>query len=159
MNKVNKIKVSGKWLCVSGILLLLVGCHKPESPEYYGFTDLRIGKIEGQQTTIATTLKMYNPNSFGVQFKHAEMDVLLNGKPAGHSVLDTTISIPRKDTFYIPVTMNLDLHSILSNALQLFLEKQVKIALDGRVRLKRGGVPFSVPFHYEGNQDLSPLFQ
>ncbi|HZE84990.1 MAG TPA: LEA type 2 family protein [Puia sp.] len=139
------------------LFLLAMGCHKPEPPEYYGFQDLRITQSAGQQTALATTIKFYNPNPFSVQLKRAEMDVFVNGRLSGHSLLDTTISIPRKDTFYIPVSVQLDLHSLLSNALQMLLTHEVKIAVDGHVRLKRDGIPFSVPFHYEANQDLNSL--
>jgi len=137
----------------------MTGCHQPEAPEYYGFQDLRIGNSNGQQATLGTTLKFYNPNPFSLQLKGAEMDVLLNGKPAGHSVLDSTVLIPKKDTFYVPVTLQINLQGLLSNALQVFLEKQVTVTLDGRVRLKRGAIPFSRPFHYEGKQDLNALLQ
>jgi LEA14-like dessication related protein len=138
---------------------MISGCHKPEAPEYYGFQDLHIGRGEGQQATLGTTLKFYNPNPFSLQLKGAEMDVLLNGKPAGHSVLDSTVFIPKKDTFYVPVTMQINLQGLLGNALQIFLEKQVTVTLDGRVHLKRGAIPFSRPFHYEGKEDLSALLQ
>ena len=138
---------------------LVTGCRHPEAPEYYGFQDLHIGRGEGQQATLGTTLKFYNPNPFSLQLKRAEMDVLLNGKPAGHSVLDSTVFIPGKDTFYVPVTMQLNLQGLLGNALQILLEKQVTVTLDGRVHLKRGAIPFSRPFHYEGKEDLNALLQ
>ena len=146
-------------------LLILVltgfatGCRHPEAPEYYGFQDLHIGRGEGQQATLGTTLKFYNPNPFSLQLKRAEMDVLLNGRPAGHSVLDSTVFIPGKDTFYVPVTIQLNLQGLMSNALQILLEKQVTVTLDGRVHLKRGAIPFSRPFHYEGKEDLNALLQ
>jgi LEA14-like dessication related protein len=138
---------------------LATGCRQPQAPEYYGFRDLRIGRGEGQQATLGTTLKFYNPNPFSLQLKGAEMDVMLNGKPAGHSVLDSTVLIPQKDTFYVPVTMQLNLQGLLGNALQIFLDRQVTVTLDGRVHLKRGAIPFSRPFHYEGKEDLNALLQ
>ena len=146
------------------MLLLLIagcmtGCHQPQAPEYYGFQDLRIGRDASNQTTLGTTLKFYNPNPFGLTLRRAEMDVMINGKAAGHSVLDSTVLVPRKDTFYVPVTMQLNLQGILGNALQIFLEKQVTIALDGRVYMKRGAIPFSRPFHYEGKEDINALLQ
>lgn len=141
------------------VLAGMTGCRQPEAPEYYGFQDLHIGRGEGQQATLGTTLKFYNPNPFSLQLKGAEMDVMLNGRPAGHSVLDSTVLIPKKDTFYVPVTMQLNLQGLLGNALQIFLEKQVTVTLDGRVRLKRGAIPFSRPFHYEGKEDLNALLQ
>jgi LEA14-like dessication related protein len=148
-------------LALGAGLICLLGttqsCHKPEAPEYYGFQDIQLSKTSGQQAILSTSLKFYNPNPFNIQLKSAEVDVALNGKPAGHSSLDSTILIPKKDTFYIPVTLQIDLKSIMGNALQILMERQVTVTLDGRVHLKRGMVPFSRPFHYEGKQDLSSL--
>jgi LEA14-like dessication related protein len=141
------------------LFIFATGCHQPLPPEYYGFQDLHITQSSGQQTTLATTLKFYNPNSYGIQLRRAEMDVSVNGKLSGHSQLDTTILIPRKDTFYVPVALQIDLKSLLSNALQMLLERQVKITLDGKIHLRRDGLPFSVPFHYEADQDLNALLQ
>ena len=146
--------------CLAAFLLLLVaGCHHPEAPEYYGFQDLQIGAVTGQHATLSTTLKFYNPNPFSLQLKRAELDVLLNGKPAGHSILDSTVMIPKKDTFYVPVSLQVNLQSLLSNALQLLMDPHVNVTLDGRVHLKRGIVAFSRPFHYEGKEDISALLQ
>lgn len=147
----------GLYVAILSCLLLTVGCRQAEAPEYYGFQDIQIGKIQGQQTVLSTTLKFYNPNSFSLQLKRAEVDVKLNNTPAGHSLLDSTIFIPQKDTFFVPVSMQVDLHGILSNALSMLLEKQVNVTLDGRVKLKRGLISFSKPFHYEGKQDLNEL--
>ena len=152
-------RMNNKLLLFVLVLAGMAGCRQPEAPEYYGFQDLHIGRGEGQQATLGTTLKFYNPNPFSLQLKGAEMDVMLNGRPAGHSVLDSTVLIPKKDTFYVPVTMQLNLQGLLGNALQIFLEKQVTVTLDGRVRLKRGAIPFSRPFHYEGKEDLNALLQ
>ena len=152
-------RTNNKLLIFILVLAGLSGCRQPEAPEYYGFQDLHIGRGEGQQATLGTTLKFYNPNPFSLQLKRAEMDVMLNGRPAGHSVLDSTVLIPKKDTFYVPVTMQLNLQGLLGNALQIFLEKQVTVTLDGRVHLKRGAIPFSRPFHYEGKEDLNELLQ
>jgi len=139
--------------------ILVAGCHQPEAPEYYGFQDLRIGTVTGQQTTLSTTLKFYNPNPFSLQLRRAELDVLLNGKPAGHSVLDSTVFIPQKDTFYVPVALQVNLQGLLGNALQLLLDPHVTVTLDGRVHLKRGMIAFSRPFHYETKEDVSALLQ
>jgi LEA14-like dessication related protein len=158
MHTIMRIKVIPLCLGALALLLVVAGCHKPEAPEYYGFQNLAIGKGTGQQTMLSATIKFYNPNPFSLQLKKAEMTVSVNGKEAGHSTLDSTVFIPKRDTFFVPVTLQLDLHSIFNNALQMLLNQQVKIAFDGRVHLKRDGVPFVVPFHYEGDQDLNSLF-
>jgi LEA14-like dessication related protein len=142
---------------IFSLFFWLTGCRQPEAPEYYGFQNVQVGHGAGTLTTLSTTLKFYNPNPYSLKLLRAEMDVSLNGKHAGHSLLDTTIFIPQKDTFLIPVTMDLDLRSLLSNALQVFLEKQATITLDGRVKIRRGALTFNRPFHYDGKQDLNTL--
>jgi LEA14-like dessication related protein len=144
-------------VALTGLFLLMAGCRKPEAPVYYGFQDIRIGKLSGQQTVLSTTLKFYNPNPFSLELKRAEMDVSLNGKLAGHCVLDSTLLIPQKDTFFVPVSVLVDLKSVFGNVLQVLLEKQATVALDGRVKIRRGAITFSKPFHYEGKQDISSL--
>lgn len=153
------IKGTGYWRWTGLICLLLwmTSCNKPDAPEYYGLQDIRIGSMNGPQTTLSATIKFFNPNSFSLQLKSAEVDVSLNGKPAGHSILDSTILIPKRDTFFVPVSLQVDLQHLFSNALQLLMEKQVTIALDGKVKLKRGMIPINRPFHYEAKQDLSTL--
>lgn len=151
-----------KWVFVllaGGFFMVFVSCKQPLPPEYEGFENAQISKISGQESIVSTNLKLYNPNHFGLQLKRAEMDVLLNDKAAGHSVLDSTINIPARDTFYVPVTLQVNMQSIFSNALQVLLTRQVKVTLNGTARLNRSGISFNVPFHYEGAQDLTALLQ
>jgi len=159
MRQLINYKASGRWIAVSCCLLLAASCRQAEAPEYYGFQNIQLGAVQGQQTTLSTTLKFYNPNPFSLQLKRAEVDVLLNAKPSGHSLLDSTIFIPQKDTFYVPISIQVNLQSIFSNALALLMNKDklVNVTLNGRVKLKRGWVSFSRPFHYEGQQDLNAL--
>lgn len=149
-----------QYLAGGGVMVLIVwltGCRQPEAPEYYGFQNPQITHGGNSQTNVAATIKLYNPNPYDLKLLHAEVDVMLNGKPAGHSILDTTIFIPRKDTFYVPVSMQVNLQSIFANALQVFLEKQVNVSLDGRVKIRKGALTFNRPFHYDGKQDLNDL--
>jgi LEA14-like dessication related protein len=154
--------ISGKSIlkCASLVLVIwLAGCSQPQAPEYYGFQNMQVSKSPDGQATLATTVKMYNPNHYSLQLKRAEVDVSLNGHHAGHSLLDTTIFIPQQDTFYVPIALQIDLRSILSNALQMLIDKQTTISLDGRVKIKRGMFTFDRPFHYDGKQDLNSLLQ
>ena len=148
-----------KWQSSTILLLLwLSGCKQPEAPEYYGFQNLQVSRIVAGQTSMSATVKLFNPNPYSLQLKRAEVDIAINGKPSGHSLLDSTIFIPGRDTFYVPVALQVDLKSLFSNALQLLMGKQnATITLDGRVKIKKGMFTFNRPFHYEGKQDLSSL--
>ena len=134
-------------------------CHQPEPPEYYGFQNVQVGHGAGGQTTLATTVKLYNPNPFNLELKRAEVDLSINGKHAGHSLLDTTVFIPKKDTFFVPVAVAIDMRSIFSNALAMLQSGQVNVALDGKVKVKKGMMTFNRPFHYESKEDINALLQ
>jgi LEA14-like dessication related protein len=142
----------------AALVLWITGCRQPEAPEYYGFQNLQVSKIAGGQTNLSATVKLFNPNPYSLQLKRAEVDVAINGKHAGHSLLDSTLFIPAKDTFYVPIALQVDLGSLFSNALQMLLNKQdATITLDGRVKIRRGALTFNRPFHYDGKQDLNSL--
>ena len=145
------------WISVIVIALWAAGCHQPEAPEYYGFQNVQLLHASGGQTTLATTVKLYNPNPYNLQLKRAEVDVLINGKHAGHSLLDSTVFIPRRDTFFVPIAVDIDMKSIFSNALSLLQSGQVNVALDGRVKVKKGMMTFNRPFHYESKEDINTL--
>ena len=146
-----------KWTAIV-LVLWITGCRQPEAPEYYGFQNLQVSRVTGGQTTLSANVKLFNPNPYKLQLKRAEVDIAINGKHAGHSLLDSTILIPGKDTFYVPVALQLDLSSLFSNALDMLLNKKdATISLDGRVKIKKGALTFNRPFHYDGKQDLNSL--
>jgi LEA14-like dessication related protein len=144
-------------IALAGLVLWVAGCRQPEAPEYYGFQNVQMAKMAGGQATLSTTVKLYNPNPYNLYLKRAEVDVLINGKHAGHSLLDSTVFIPRKDTFFVPVAVQIDTRSLFSNALSLLQSGQVNVALDGRVKVKKGMMIFNRPFHYESKEDLNSL--
>lgn len=89
-----------------------------------------------------------------MQLKAAQVDVFFNDKFVGHSVLDTLINIPQKDTFFIPVYMDVKLKSLLANAAQLLLNPDVLVKLNGNAKVGKGGIFVNVPINYEGKQRI-----
>ncbi len=154
-----KNRYQWKWLAAAVPFWLFCagGCKTPDAPEYYGFQDMQMQGVSGGLTTVSATIKLYNPNHYGLQLKQAEVALSINGRPAGHSLLDSTIFIPSRDTFFVPVALQIDLRSLLGNALQLLIQKEASIALDGHVKVKKGMFTFNRPFHYDGKQDLHAL--
>ncbi|HET6254694.1 MAG TPA: LEA type 2 family protein [Puia sp.] len=145
---------------LTGICLMvwIAACRQPEPVEYFGFTDLQVGQVVAGKTNLSAIVKLYNPNTYKVALERAEVDIAINGQHSGHSLLDSTIRIPAKDTFYVPVTLQLDLKGLFSNALQMLMGKrEATLTVDGRVKIKKGMFTFNRSIHYEGKQDLSSL--
>ncbi len=141
------------------MVVFVAACQRPDAPEYYGFGNIEVNTSFGQGAVLSTSLKFYNPNKFSVQLNHAEATVYLNDKQAGHSILDSTILIPQRDTFYIPVVLKIDLSNVLNNALSFLSTKGVRVVVNGKLKMKKGSLPFSVPLHYEGTENLRSVLQ
>jgi LEA14-like dessication related protein len=129
-------------------------CGKPKTPDYIDFQHLRLAKAGLDRSVITFDLRYYNPNNFKMQLKEAQVDVYFNDKFVGHSVLDSLINIPKKDTFFIPVSMEVKLKNVLSNAAQLLLNPDVMVKLNGNARVGKGGIFVNVPINYEGKQRI-----
>ncbi len=151
--------IKKNWVMVVLLAGLCQGCKQPLPAEYYGFRDLQVSQAPGTGTTLSAIVKLYNPNPYSLKVLRAEVDVAINGKHAGHALRDSTLFIPGRDTFYVPIVIQIDLKSIMSNVLQSFLSRQATIDLDGRAKIKHGILTFNRSFHYEGKQDIQSLLQ
>jgi LEA14-like dessication related protein len=135
-------------------VLASAGCKQPKIPEYQALENFNISKINLSQAVVSADLKYYNPNAYALSFKHADLDIAINGKSVGKTVLDTLINIPRLDTFYLPVKMDLNMKQLFNNALSLLLNNEVSVKVTGTVKLGKSGLYFNMPVNYEGKQKL-----
>jgi len=146
-----------QWVKILFWTILVFGfasCKQPEIPEYQAFENFTIGKIGLSETVVSADLKYYNPNSYALKLKHADLDVSINHQPVGKSVLDTLITIPKKDTFYLPVSMKVNVKQLFNNALSLLLNNEIDVKVTGTVKLGKSGVYFNMPVNYSGKQKI-----
>jgi LEA14-like dessication related protein len=141
------------------VLSIVVSCSKPKEPQYLDFENVHVQKAGLSESIVGADLKYYNPNSFKIQLKEADLDLYVNDKFVGHSRLDTLIHIPALDTFYVPVSMKLNLGDLLKNAVQLFLNPEVNLKITGNAKLGKGGIYKNFPVHYEGKQRIDVLLK
>ena len=151
------IKTAGKTPLMSLLLLSLLGlgaCRQPEIPEYQALENFSLGKIGMNETVVSADLKYYNPNNYELQFRRADLAIAINNKPVGNTVLDTLIRIPKKDTFYVPVQMKVNMKQLLGNAFSLLLNNELDIKVNGTIRMGRSGFFMNLPVNYEGKQKI-----
>jgi LEA14-like dessication related protein len=135
-------------------LVLLLACSKPIAPDYRGIDNFRINSLGVGESAVSADLKYYNPNSFKMKLKYGETSVYLNNRFIGKTILDTLTEIPARDSFLIPVSMKVDMKQFYSNALDILLNNEVTIKLDGFAKLGKGLIFFDVPIKYEGKQKI-----
>lgn len=144
-----------KWFVVlTGFLFILGGCSKPKSPDYLGYEDFRVEKVGVKNTVLSTRVKLYNPNAYALKLKSASIDVYINNDYLGHSSVDSLITLPGKDTTFVPLQLTASAKDIISNTLKVWLNPDVKIKITGMARAGRGSLFVNVPINYEGVQRI-----
>jgi hypothetical protein len=136
-------------------LAFLTSCSKPEAPEYLGFRDFDVRSFSMDSSLLHTELAFFNPNSFAMELKKGDVNVYLDNRLANHYVMDSTINIPRKDTFYVPLDLKVSPKLLIGSAISMLMNNnKIKVRLVGSIRVKRGSVSFTVPINYEVMQEL-----
>lgn len=103
-------------------------------------------------------LVYFNPNNFGLELKKTDIDIFINDDFLGHTTQEYQISIPKKEEFSMPVSINLDMKNILRNSMNALFSNQVMVKITGSVKVGKANTFISFPIRYEGNQQFS-LFQ
>jgi len=135
------------------LILLVASCRAPKDLVYQNIQNFRL-KQDGMQSQVCLDIRMYNPNSYGMKLKDADVDVFLNGRCLGKMQVDNGCAVPGLDTFAMPVMLNVDLKNVLPNALQLLMNSDVDIKLTGSIKAGKHGIYKKVPVSYEGKQDI-----
>jgi len=135
-------------------LVSMIGCKKPKSLRYVGLQNLDVPSIGIGKSVLTADVRFYNPNNFNMRLKEVEVDIIVNEKYLGHSKLDTLIRIPKNDTFYIPIKVNVDMKTLLTNSLMAVLSNEVNVKIEGRTKIGKGGIYFNFPILYQGKQKL-----
>ena len=148
-----RIRKTGYLLMIAG-MLAGASCKKPEGLKYVGIENFKLHSINLEQSVVSADLIYYNPNNFRMKLKSAEMDVTVNDNFLGHSTLDTLMNIPRKDTFLLPVHLNVKMKSLITNSLEALLSNEFDVSLKGTARIGKGGIFFNFPFTYKGKQSI-----
>ena len=137
-------------LCIS--VLVCLGCGKPKELQYIDLKNFKVNSLGLKGSVISADVIYYNPNSFKLKLKQAQMDVTVNNVFLGHSTLDTLMVIPKLDTFAIPVHMTIDMKALISNSLSALFSNEVDLKLEGSAKLGKAGVYKNFPFSYQGKQ-------
>jgi LEA14-like dessication related protein len=128
----------------------VISCSKPEAPDYLGFRDFTVDNISMDSALLHAQLAFYNPNTFVMELKRGDVNVYLDDKLANHYVLDSTIDIPKRDTFFVPLNLRVSPKLLLGSAISMLMNNnKIKVRMVGSIRVKRGGIGFTVPINYE----------
>jgi LEA14-like dessication related protein len=146
----------------SGLLLLtaltVILTQLFKEPQFVEARNFKIQSLGLKSSTVRADLVYVNPNAFGLKLKNADLDVFLDDRFVGHSVVDTLIDIPARDSFALPVKLDVEMKNLFPNALSLLTQHEVMLGIKGKARIGKAGIFLNVPVNYQGKQELN-LFQ
>jgi hypothetical protein len=147
MNK----KIIGAFL----VVIAFMSCSSPKALEYRTYHNFSVEKLGYSNSTIKLDLVYFNPNNFRMQLRNTDLDIFINGKLFGHSSTDTLIPIPKRDTFSLPVSFEVNMQSLYQNALNTLLGREVTLKVSGKVKIGKANVFMYFPVNYESKETFS----
>lgn len=129
-------------------------CGKFKDLEFVRVASLSFDQLGFSKSTVKMELAYYNPNNFSLRLKDAEFDLFLDDTKVGHSLQDTLIDIPAKDTFYFPVRLEVDMGNVFRNVLGALTNKEVTIKASGNCKVGKKGVFLPFPIKCETRQKI-----
>ncbi|HEY9262558.1 LEA type 2 family protein [Chitinophaga sp.] len=130
-------------------------CEKTKDIQFVRVAGIDLDEIGMSKSIVRMTLAYYNPNNFRLQLKDANFDLFIDDTEVGHSLQDTTIAIPARDTFYFPVKLEVNMGNVFKNALSAFSNKEVTIKATGNCKVGKGGIFLPFPIKCETKQALN----
>ena len=142
-------------LFLAFISIIISSCKAPKELEYREVRKMELKQLGFNQSAINFELVYFNPNKFGLDLKKVESDVYLDNIYLGKFQLDTLMRIPKNSEFVLPSTIYIDMQNLMKNAAQLMFKKEILIKAKGNVKIGKGGIFKTLPFTYEGRQEVN----
>ena len=114
------------FLTIIGLTLLLSSCSTPKQLEYREFKNFTIDKPGFASTALKMDLLYFNPNNFGLELNHTDLDIFINNTYLGKATQVIQVQIPRNAEFTIPITIM----ALLTNLTAFHRLVDAKKALD-----------------------------
>lgn len=131
------------------VFVLLVPPDLFKEPEFVDARHFRLASLGLKTSTVRTDLYYFNPNNVGLNLKSADLDVYMNNRFAGHSLLDTMVHVPARDTFSVPVSVLVEMKNVFPNALAILMSDSIDVRVEGKIKVGKAGIYINVPVRYQ----------
>ncbi|MEP7257307.1 MAG: LEA type 2 family protein [Flavitalea sp.] len=136
---------------------LIVSCAKPKDLKFIDIQHVKMIKWGLSESLIGLDARFFNPNRQRIQLKEAEVAIYINAEYLGNTEMDSTIRVPKNDTFSLPLVIKVKTFSTITKILQTISDSTVAFKVEGKVKMGKGGVFVSYPIKVEGTQNVKEL--
>ena len=139
------------------IIATIASCAKPKDLEFVDIQNIKMVKWGMSESVVGLDVRFYNPNKKQVKLKDAIAKVYVNSAFLGETNMDTTISVPKNDTFSVPLLLKVQTATALAKMMETAKDSAVTVMVEGTVKMGKAGVFLTYPIKYEKLQSLTDL--
>lgn len=147
-----------KWTIASYLLLLIsvlvFGCGKVQEPQFRRIDNFGVKNVSLQDATVGLTITYFNPNTFGVTVKEADIDLYIDTVFVGKFLQPQEIAVGQSAEFSIPIEGKVSWRKIAQSNLHKSAGKEVLVKAAGKVKVGKGGVFVNKAINYSGKHVL-----
>jgi LEA14-like dessication related protein len=137
------------------MLLIMTSCHYTKDIEFRKLNNLSVVKFGFTESQVKANLELYNPNDFTLDLGQSDLDIYLDSALIGHSSQTLEVSIPKKDVFTVPITLNVNMKNFLRNGLGSLLNSNVAVRALGNVKVGKAGIYKNFKVDFTTKQQIS----
>ncbi len=132
---------------VLSLILLAVSCAPKDPIVFKGVRNIKVNADAKDGPQLDADVFFYNPNKVKSKLKEISVDILVDGKKAGHVRQELKLPIPAQSDFSVPVEAHLSFKEIglLDAVLGFFGGKKYKVVFTGYLKISVHGVTVKVP--------------
>lgn len=138
-------------------LLFFTACTTLKAPGFLGVGNIDVARASLKSTTLKLDLFFNNPNNTKAKLTGGSGQVWLDQTLLGNFLLDTTVSIPARADFSVPVKLTIEMKKVLQNSLQVMFSDSLPIRLAGEANVSKGALRKKIPLSYQGKISLNQL--
>jgi len=137
-----------KWVKLSlvGVAAVLASCSVlkdvPKQPEV-AVSAVKVKNINSRGGLVNVTLKVKNPNGFGIPTERIGYTLLINGLKVANGASTEKLSIPANGTKAVTLPIAFKFSNVLQVFENVVQKKKLNFSLKGNVKLPFVSVPFS----------------
>lgn len=131
------------------LVLALFSCAKPLKPVYTGYRNLHLQQVGLVKNVLRFDIGLYNPNSYALQIKSADLQLYANNRFLGTGTLARRTALSATDTTYIPLQLTAGVKDLLTIAVPAIRgDSTIAMRIEGNVQAGRKGIFVNVPVNY-----------
>ena len=144
---------------LTGLLIVatIASCTKPKDLEFVDIQNIKMVKWGMSESVVGLDVRFFNPNKKQVKLKDAIAKVYVNSAFLGDTNMDTTISVPKNDTFSVPLLLKVQTATALAKMMETAKDSAITVMVEGTVKMGKAGVFLTYPIKYEKLQSLADL--